>query len=195
MSVITAITMTHDPLLATNELELVSSGGSSTVKTPFVNLDLTSRSKIVIRPRCKEYALKQRTARRTLACFTSVNSHVEHTETEWQNSFTKERSEEGTKEGPSSPKNSKVAEGRVDKPTKASLPRVTQNLPPPAPVPTPTSSTYAEEIAKCGCTTNGSEECKRCRILRLADRFCSVVTAQCEKWNLESSQSGRGNPF
>lgn len=132
----------------------------------------SSRSKIVIRPRCKEYVLKQRGARRTLACFTSVNSRVEHTEKEWQNSFTKERSEERTREGPSSPKNAKVIiEGRVDKLAKASLPRITQNMSPPAPVPTPTSSTYAEEIAKCGCTTNGSEECKRCRILRLADRY------------------------
>ena len=131
----------------------------------------SSRSKIVIRPRCKEYVLKQRGARRTLACFTSVNSRLEHTEKEWQNSSMKERSEEGTGEGPSSPKNAKVVEGRVDKPAKASLPRITQNLSPPAPVPTPIGSTYAEEIAKCGCTTNGSEECKRCRILRLADRY------------------------
>lgn len=129
----------------------------------------SSRSKIVIRPRCKEYVLKQRAARRTLACFTSVNSHVEHT----QNSFMKERSEEGMKEGSSSPENAKVVEGRIEKPAKASRPRIThaKNLPPPAPVPTPTSSTYAEEIAKCGCTTDGSEECKRCRILRLADRY------------------------
>ena len=131
----------------------------------------SSRSKIVIRPRCKEYVLKQRGARRTLACFTSVNSRLEHTEKEWQNSSMKERSEEGRGEGPSSPKNAKVVEGRVDKPAKASLPRITQNLSPPAPVPTPIGSTYAEEIAKCGCTTNGSEECKRCRILRLADRY------------------------
>jgi len=133
----------------------------------------SSRSKIVIRPRCKEYVLKQRVARRTLACFTSVNSRVEHTEKEWQNSFTKDRSEEGTTGGPSSPKNANVVEGRIEKPAKASPPRIThaKNLPPPAPVPTPTSSTYAEEIAKCGCTTNGSDECKRCRILRLADRY------------------------
>jgi hypothetical protein len=98
---------------------------------------------------------------------------VEHTGKEWRNDFTKERSEEGTKEGASSPKNAKVVKGRIEKPAKASPPRVThaKNLPLPAPVPTPTSSTYADEIAKCGCTTNGSEECKRCRILRLADRY------------------------
>jgi hypothetical protein len=50
---------------------------------------------------------------------------VEHTGKEWQNDFTKERSEEGTKEGPSSPKNAKVVKGRIEKPAKASPPRIT----------------------------------------------------------------------
>ncbi|KDR75128.1 hypothetical protein GALMADRAFT_249043 [Galerina marginata CBS 339.88] len=46
-------------------------------------------------------------------------------------------------------------------------------------------SQFSEEYAKCGCNINGRPQCQRCRFLRLTDRFCNLVNAQCEKWNMQ----------
>ncbi|KAF8973039.1 hypothetical protein BDZ97DRAFT_1752087 [Flammula alnicola] len=46
-------------------------------------------------------------------------------------------------------------------------------------------SQYAEEYAKCGCARKGLLRCQRCKLFRLAERFCNLIDLQREKWKAE----------
>ncbi|TFK17141.1 hypothetical protein FA15DRAFT_676271 [Coprinopsis marcescibilis] len=157
-------------------------------------LDLDSRARVVIRPGCKRFAMKQRALGATLACFTSFERPpaplpqpkvVRTTTTRPPFSISAKTPIVSAPRpllsglGQPSSKLGKIAvmEGRIEKrvtpPRRASSASSTSS----------NHSVYSDELDKCPCTLPGRSECQRCEILRLADRFCVVVSAQCEKWD------------
>ncbi|KAF8160725.1 hypothetical protein B0H34DRAFT_349629 [Crassisporium funariophilum] len=177
-------------------------------KTHTINLDLSSRSKIVIHAQAKD-TTKQRTSGRTLlarSIFKTLRETVAGPsapkcnatpEIERRSSSVLHRVTPITMaviEGKRVERLARVKEvtGRIEKkPVKrvASPPRSIQILPstpiqPKIHAPSP----YADEYAKCGCTKNGGETCPRCRLMQLSDRFCDLVDFQCEKWRQDGRQ-------
>ncbi|TFK44316.1 hypothetical protein BDQ12DRAFT_10156 [Crucibulum laeve] len=57
-----------------------------------------------------------------------------------------------------------------------------------SPVETPLPAPpYAEVYKNCPCTKGGRPECQRCCLLKLADRFCTLVETRCQKMGIASS--------
>ncbi|KAF9010599.1 hypothetical protein BDQ17DRAFT_1405931 [Cyathus striatus] len=85
----------------------------------------------------------------------------------------------------------RVKEGRIEKSNRA---------PEAMPVPSmcvssadsvqPRVPPYYNTYKDCPCTRGGRPECPRCRLLRLADRFCTIVDVQCEKMGIEPPSRG-----
>ncbi|KAH6913864.1 hypothetical protein BKA70DRAFT_1259696 [Coprinopsis sp. MPI-PUGE-AT-0042] len=72
-------------------------------------------------------------------------------------------------------------EGRIEKKRSTPPPPVVKSSPPSRASSTSSnSSVYSEDIINCPCNTRKNYDCKRCRILRLADSFCSLVEMRCE---------------
>ncbi|KAJ7739054.1 hypothetical protein DFH07DRAFT_840530 [Mycena maculata] len=153
---------------------------------------------IVIRPRCKEYAQKQRTIR-TLACLNASKSKtVESQDVEdrpitpvkpptteaCETKFTKKicvaPSIRSAKKTPTKPRAMLV--GRIQKLSRSPPPSPPRKVHiPDLPVNAPAAVELAleYELYSCGCST--PSDCRQCTLRRLADKFCAIVAARKEK--------------
>ncbi|GLB37414.1 hypothetical protein LshimejAT787_0404650 [Lyophyllum shimeji] len=148
-----------------------------------------SRSKIEIRPRCKEYVKKQRTLMRTLTCFASLGpgdiagshtasdpssstssplsqaSQKENSKTSSTVTKTDEGNDKKTLEKPghSSSATPKVVSGRVEKRIKSAKPCLVPVL--------EKVGMVAHPAVRYDCTCPDSAQCARCRLLALEDRY------------------------
>jgi len=174
-----------------------------------INLDLSSRNKIVIHPykntnptnsntlfppRSVFKKAKEQASKSSIVENTSHSVAIEANPTPMpQQQVPSPRLRDNDWEAKRVEKVAQVrrAMGRVDKkPTEmqSPSPRVV-NLPvgsvtPVIPIPRPEfQSPYLEEYAKCGCTKHNGNPCRRCQLMLLSDRFCALVDLQCKKWS------------
>ncbi|KAF8871868.1 hypothetical protein CPB84DRAFT_1800299 [Gymnopilus junonius] len=202
--------MRYDSVLTLNNSTSVLAGQ----KTDEISLDLSSRSKIVIRPLLQRQAPSIATGKAVIpgrSIFSSKSNkktdaespvvdarHPEPAKSVLKASRTsshsttppkRDRSSGPARDGKLEKAKLAKAHATVEKRVRIAEPSetVVTTLPCPKPaVSCPAAcSPYAEECAKCDCTVNGAPPCQRCQLLLLADKFCDLVYQQCERWNIQ----------
>ncbi|KAJ7451797.1 hypothetical protein B0H11DRAFT_2075135 [Mycena galericulata] len=138
-----------------------------------------NRKKIefAIRPRCKEYAQKQRSIR-TLACFAAKSTTDPADSPPDSIAEVKPPSFKKARTTPTKPR-AMIASGRIEKPPR-SPPRKAIIIDIPVDAPAVVAVAQPEyELYSCGCSM--PSDCRQCILRRLADKFCAIVAARKER--------------
>ncbi|KAJ7693438.1 hypothetical protein B0H17DRAFT_1199943 [Mycena rosella] len=174
--------------------EEVFSTSAQTAGLPDIHDANRKKIAILIRPRCKEYVLKQRSIR-TLSCFTPASKGGDTTIPDAKTQSTdaspstvaKPLPSTATKtaqapsrkpRAPPTKPRAMLASGRIEK-SRSPPRKVAPDLPKDALSVVELYTNLNYELYTCGCAT--PSECRQCTLRRLADKFCAIVTARKEK--------------